>query len=511
MNSPRLLCALGLALLTVALNPAAAQARDAVITSFDGTKLNTHFFPAPGLQAGQRAPVVMLVHGFGETGPASPDAARLVGAPKVSELLQAGYNVFTWDARGHGASGGTAMLDSPDFEVRDTRLMIDWIAGQPEVLLDAPGDPRLGMTGASYGGIIQYLTAALDQRVDVITPAYTAYSLRTTTLERNTKFKEGWAAGLAGIGVANLPPGLTSPLGPSLHTLDPDAIAGMLTSVAQGATTKAFGSYLDYRSPSTYLSKVRIPTLVQGGTSDTLFPLINAVSDFRTLKAQRVPVKMSWNCEGHSLCPGDAGPVNEHFDTVVINWFDRWLKRQPSVSTGPQFTWIADNENSYRTAPAFPPKVTGHLTGTGSGSLAITPTAPASSLGFLFIGAQPALGVAAVQVPIAPPASASNVVGFPRLHLTNQGIAAPAKTWIYAQILDQQTNRIVGVQVAPVPVELDGIQHTVDIELEAIATRSDPSSRYLLQLIPGSLIYGTQRSAGTVNLRNISVSLPVAG
>lgn len=152
--------------------PAVADSaqRDETVRSFDGTPISVHFFPADDLGPRGRAPVVMLAHGYGEKAPASR-SENLAGAPRLDALLRSGYNVLTWDARGHGNSGGVAKLDSPDYEVRDTRILIDWLARQPEVRLDRPGDPRVGMTGASYGGIIQFLTAGADDRVDVISPA----------------------------------------------------------------------------------------------------------------------------------------------------------------------------------------------------------------------------------------------------------------------------------------------------------------------------------------------------
>ena len=103
------------------------------------------------------------------------------------------------------------------------------------------------------------------------------------------------------------------------------------------------------------------------------------------------------------------------------------------------------------------------------------------------------------------------MIGFPRVSLTYRGLALPQKTWLYAQVLDAQTNRIVGVQVTPVPVTLDGTTRKVSMNLEAIATRATASSRYRLQVVAGSLIYGAQRSIGTVNLSRVKVSLPVIG
>ncbi len=46
---------------------------------------------------------------------------------------------------GFGRSTGEIALNSPDYEVKDVKQLIDWLAEKPDVLLDAAGDPRVGM------------------------------------------------------------------------------------------------------------------------------------------------------------------------------------------------------------------------------------------------------------------------------------------------------------------------------------------------------------------------------
>ena len=104
----------------------------------------------------------------GDTDTAGPGDPRRPAASRA--LLDAGYNVLTWDPRGFGRSGGEAEVDSPAYEARDVSTLIDWVATRPGVQLDAPGDPRMGMVGGSYGGGIQLVTAATDCRVDAIVP-----------------------------------------------------------------------------------------------------------------------------------------------------------------------------------------------------------------------------------------------------------------------------------------------------------------------------------------------------
>ncbi len=93
-----------LALAAALAFPAAAQARDATITSFDGTQIVLSFFPAAGLPPGQRAPTVLEGHGWGGSRDTDENSAssEQTGNVGVGPLRRAGFNVLTWDARGFG-------------------------------------------------------------------------------------------------------------------------------------------------------------------------------------------------------------------------------------------------------------------------------------------------------------------------------------------------------------------------------------------------------------------------
>ena len=106
-------------------------------------------------------------------------------------LLKNGYNVVTWDPRGEWSSGGRLEMDHPDFEGQDMKAIISWLATQPEVALDSPGDPKIGMVGASYGGGIQLVTAAIDPRIDAIVPTI-AWNNLNTSLDKNGAPKTSW-------------------------------------------------------------------------------------------------------------------------------------------------------------------------------------------------------------------------------------------------------------------------------------------------------------------------------
>ena len=113
-------------------------------------------------------PAIILAHGFGGTKDDSLTTART--------LARDGYTVIIYTARGFGKSGGLIHLDNPAYEGADARKMIDLAATRPEVIKDGD-DPVIGFAGASYGGAITLLAAALDPRVDAIVPVFTWNSL----------------------------------------------------------------------------------------------------------------------------------------------------------------------------------------------------------------------------------------------------------------------------------------------------------------------------------------------
>ncbi|MGW2200273.1 alpha/beta hydrolase, partial [Streptosporangium sp. NPDC001682] len=171
------------------------RAQEQMITVLDGpgddqrVTLDASFFPPAG---GGRAPAVLLAHGFGGSKQSVRDAAV--------RLAQDGYAVLTWSARGFGRSSGQIALNSPDYEVKDVRQLVDWVAKRPEVRLDAAGDPRVGIAGGSYGGAIALMAAAHDPRIDAIVPQITWYDLADALFPdatgqgpQNGVFKRMWA------------------------------------------------------------------------------------------------------------------------------------------------------------------------------------------------------------------------------------------------------------------------------------------------------------------------------
>jgi ABC-2 type transport system ATP-binding protein len=492
---------------TLAAAPA-ASARDATVTSFDGTQIAVHFFPAAGLAAGAKAPTVMFGPGWGSGGETNDESGTDTGTGivGVGPLRHAGYNVVTWDPRGFGSSGGTVEVDSPAFEGRDAQAIIDFIARQPEAQLDGPGDPRLGMSGGSYGGGIQLVTAALDRRVDVIVPDIAWHSLVSAQYKQQT-VKSGWGSVLYALGA-----------GGSHNRLDPTLTQAFTDGAAVGSFTQTQVDFFSSRGPADLLNRIHVPTFLMEGTVDTLFSLQEAVDNFSVLRRNGIPLKMLWFCGGHGACltpPGDLGAIQRE----ELLWLARYLKRDRSVDTGPQFEWV-DQDGGEHTAASYPPPAGKPLVaqssggtlplvnGGGSGPATYTNSSNPTGVIAAPFAATKATNAVDVTIPAAP--SAEQVLGAPRLSFdyTGNGAEATAATKVFAQVVDDRTGIVLGNQITPIPVILDGQPHSVSQPLEIVTAAAKPGETFTLQLVAFSTAYNVQRSGGAVTFSKVHVELP---
>jgi ABC-2 type transport system ATP-binding protein len=485
--------------------PGEAAARDFAISSFDGTRIEAHFFPAENL-AGGRAPTVLYGPTWGNGGATNDEKPTHEGDGTIGigVLRRAGYNVLTWDPRGFGASGGEAKWDSPEYEARDVQALLDVLAQLPEAAVDAPGDPRVGMAGASYGGGIQWSTAAVDQRVDAISPVVAWHSL-VTSLYRAEIFKAGWGGILCGTGAAQgFSGGLANPGGVQTGSMDPHMYSICRTGFAEGRIGDGDRTWLGSRGPgSAWTSRVRAPTLIVHGTVDTLFTLSEAIENFRILRSKGVPVRMMWFCGGHGTCATHDG-ADGYVEAAVLRWLARYLRGETPVDTGPTFEWI-DQSGLWHSAGDYPLAPDGQVTANGNGTLYLVPGDVASS--GTAVAATPAPD--GVDVPVPPPTRRADLIGAPTLELQYRGEGTAPATHVYAQIVDEEGDFVIGGQATPLPLVLDAQPHTLRVDLEAVAHVVTPGSRLKLQIVPATNVYGSQRANGTIELTAISLTLPL--
>ena len=318
-----------------------------------------------------RKPAILTTNGFGGSKDDQADLGRA--------FARRGYVVLSYSGLGFGGSDCKITLDDPDWDGLAARQLVSYLGGgkrandgtkiryvrRDRVSHDGVSrrhDPRVGMVGGSYGGQVQFAVAGIDPRVDTIVPIITwndlSYSLapNNTDFERGVTYrtpgteKVGWTSLFFGAGIAD---------GIEHAQTDPTRNTGCPNFADQACVAKAQMDALGYPTQDTldlarhasvtsYLSKVRIPTLLMQGQNDTLFNLQEAVATYRGLRAQGTPVKMVWQSWGHSgggtPAPGEldmAKPASSYEGQRVLHWFARYLKDK-DVSTGPRFSYFRD-------------------------------------------------------------------------------------------------------------------------------------------------------------------------
>ena len=102
----------------------------------------------------------------------------------------------------------------------------------------------------------------------------------------------------------------------------------------------------------------------------------------------------------------------------------------------------------------------------------------------------------------------TQVVGAPTVSFTYSGVGTARA--VFAQVIDKSTGRVLGNQVSPVPVTLDGQQHTVSVPTADIAYTygGATSPGQLTVQITGSATAFWNSAWGAVNISNVSVALP---
>jgi ABC-2 type transport system ATP-binding protein len=475
---------------------------DRTIVSFDGARIRVHWFPLQGAPGYPAVPTVLVAPGWAMPGDTGSHGVGAFGELSIPSLHAAGYNVATWDPRGFGLSTGVSRLDSVDFEARDVAKIIDWVATQPNVQLDERGDPRIGMAGHSYGGAIQLVTAAIDCRVDAIVPALTWNSL-ATGFSKAGLAKPGWIA-------------LLDDAAADDHV---DAHLGRARVAAErdGVLPEPTRGWLESRGPGSLIDAIRAPTLLIQGTVDTFFPISEAVATYRGLQANGVPTRMLWYCGGHGVCLTERGD-DDRSQRATLAWFDRYLKQRADVAVGPPLEVVDQYGRSHAIDQLPTGPDGGALTGRGRGNLALereggsgqaTPTAR-DTLPAVAVETKPTPARHAVNVEVARAGSSSLVIGTPELRLTYTG-NAPAgdrPTYVFAQIVDRVTGQVVGNQVTPVPVDLDGRPHRTTVPLEYVVFAATPASRLTLQIVAASAGFAHPRFGGRVEFTSIEVAIP---
>jgi dipeptidyl aminopeptidase/acylaminoacyl peptidase len=251
----------------------------------------------PGFSAGQKVPLVLVIHG-------GPQAASTEAFSALAQLFAArGFAVFQPNYRGSDNLGNAYMRaimgDAGEGPGRDVLAGVDALVKRGFV--DAS---RIAVSGWSYGG---YMTSWL--------------------IGHDTR----WKAAVAGAPVTDL----------ADQYYFSDFNVQMRYSMKGDATPFSPGGEAQYKaqSPITYATRVKTPTLVLSDTGDFRVPYTQAFKLFRTLKDSGVETSFV------------AIPVGGHFpaDPVRgrevlrrwIGWIEPRLAEQPAMKTTLPSTKIA--------------------------------------------------------------------------------------------------------------------------------------------------------------------------
>ena len=255
----------------------------------------TSFRPAG---ASRRHPVPMIMHSHGWGG------SRTTQAAGFKRFLRRGYGVISFDQRGFGASGGQAHVENPAYEGFDVRRLVDLVSQLRWVQQDGPGDPRLGAIGGSYGGGYQFLGAFEELRrhgtpvFDALAPEITWNDLNDTLTPEGV-VRTAWAAALS---AAALP---SNALPTKIYlALTEGAVTGEVPDGTAGQEN--LPAFFRRNGPKYHVEHHRrldIPVLFGQGLTDSLFPLEQGLTNWRTAitdRARRKSIFVGYN-GGHVL------------------------------------------------------------------------------------------------------------------------------------------------------------------------------------------------------------------
>ena len=339
------------------------------------------------------APAILTTNGFGGSKDDQADIAKLEASR--------GYVVLSYSGLGFGGSTCKITLDDRDYDGRAGSQLVTFLGGgkaakdgtrvdyvrHDRIAHDGrhhAADPRVGMIGGSYGGQIQFAIAGIDPRVDTIIPIITWSDLSYSLAPNNVSFDHGvtyqtpgvekfeWTSLFFGLGIADGIEGASAD--PSRNTgcpnFDDRACGSKFQMDATGAPNDATLLFARHASVESFVHNIRIPTLLSQGQSDTLFNLQEAIATYRSLRGQRVPVKMIWRFGGHSggSAPGEMdgsngqlkAPAHNYETRTYLQWFDHYLagKRiRPPLDVTYFRDWIhykGDATKAYARAARFP-------------------------------------------------------------------------------------------------------------------------------------------------------------
>jgi dipeptidyl aminopeptidase/acylaminoacyl peptidase len=253
------------------------------VRSFDGLEIPLWLYRPRDLAPGERAPVVVSVHG-------GPEAQSTPYFSAVTQYLVGhGYIVVAPNVRGSTGYGKRYShlddVEKREDSVRDLGAVNAWLRARPDVAPD-----RIAVMGGSYGGYM--VLAALTLQPD------------------------RWAAGCDIVGIANF-----------RTFLERTASYRRALREAEYGSLARDGALLDRISPMRNVDAIRAPLLVIHGANDPRVPVAEAEQVVAALRQRGRRVEyLRFEDEGHGVVrrPNRVRAYGE-----VVRFFDEVFRAPP--------------------------------------------------------------------------------------------------------------------------------------------------------------------------------------
>lgn len=419
------------AIALVGVGPATAASEDVTIGSADGTQLAATLSLPDGVAPPGGWPAVVVMHGLG--------GDRSTMTPVVSMLgIADRYAVLTYDARGHGASGGSVGIDGPG-EVADARAVFGWLRDRPDV-----SDTKIGVWGISYGGGAALNSLAAGVPWAAVEAVQTWSNLRTALVPQDLT-KTGVVAGF-------------------LSGLNPERVDPEVLTIRDAAFKGSIGQIIPWAEARSSIGKLRgvtTPVFLMQGRRDFAFGLDQARAAYAALAG---PKRLWLGLHGHAPSTFPA-PDSPAMLAEGAKWFDRYLR---GVQGGLDLARpIAISPESWKGAPSRFAKLPGTRT------VAVT------------LGGTGAIATdGRVQRRTTPLASGVEVFGAPIVKVT----ATAARGWArLVAVLSARTPAGKEIVVAGGGIPTVSGKRTYTIHLNDQATYLPRGSRLTLTLAASSL------------------------
>lgn len=470
----------------------------------DGTPVEICFTVFQPATASPSAPVPLVFHSHGWGG------SRLTAVnSSIQKWMDAGFGVLSFDQRGFGESGGQAHIENPEFEGQDVRALVDYVAGLGWVIEDAPGDPRIGAIGGSYGGGYQFVGAFTDlrdnpggTRFDALAPEITWFDLQQS-LAPERVVRTAWVTALYAAGSASVPN--------EIHQAFIEGAATGEWPDGTGPLGADADEFFDTTGPKWHVSEGRqldIPVLFGQGTTDNLFNLNQGLSNWDhalTAGARAESIFIGYN-GGHALpqafppsqpvsgdsCSPQVNSGAGAFEDLAISFFKEKLKGQSGLIA-------SDDYGRYHIASA---------SGTCMQLDALgTPTPHAIGTAVTTTGAGPYQNIKLADGPL-------RVAGVPTVEADVTALGLDARAFFALSMgVTAADARVVQDNVMPIHEHdtLPGETNARTIELPGVAVDVPPGQSLFLSVSPVSdMSFGHgSRTPGGLLLENTVVQVPL--